>query len=216
MFGQAYLYRKNRLIESLMLTRLFFHLTAAIFFSLFSTAAFSHAGSHENKNCFIAIRNNTIRLSGYQFQGLHPDEAFCRIFPYLGSVIIKIEPVNDELRNQKVALELLKPKSWFNCTSINSTNAMSLKKTPLQNLNEGVNMIQADIQERGVYALNIKLQRDDKKIVSQTFLFLVGIPVTKILVQFSIGVLLLIIFVFAKQNLKLPKINKTLKNPENP
>ena len=162
-----------------------FYLSFAIFFSLFSTSAFAHAGSHENKNCFIAINENTVRLSGYQFQGLHPDEDFCRIFPYLGSVIIKIEAVNAQLQNQKVVLELLKPKSWLNCTSINSSNSILIKKTELQSFNDGVNMIQTDIQERGLYALNIKLQQEDKKIISHSFLFLVGIPVTKILVLFS-------------------------------
>ena len=170
-----------------------FYLGFAIFFSLCSTPAFSHAGSHESKNCFVAINENTVRLSGYQFQGLHPDEAFCRIFPYLGSVIIKIEAVNAQLQNQKVALELLKPRSWLNCTSINSSNSILLTKTELQSFNQGVKMIQTDIQERGLYALNIKLQREDKKIVSQTFLFLVGIPVTKILVLFSGAALLFLI-----------------------
>ncbi len=192
-----------------------FHLSFAIFFSLFSAPAFSHAGSHENKNCFISINNNTVRFSGYQFQGLHPDEAFCRIFPYSGSVIIKIEPVNAQLETQKVALELLKPKSWLNCTSLNSSNSLLLKKTELQGFNEGVKMLQTDIQEPGLYALNIKLQREDKKIISQSFLFLVGIPVTKILVQFSGGVLLLIVLIFARQNSKIIKASKTRKNPEN-
>lgn len=195
-----------------MLTRLFFHLTFAVFFSLFSASAFSHAGSHENKNCFISINNNTVRFSGYQFQGLHPDEAFCRTFPYLGSVIIKIDPVNAQLETQKVALELLKPRSWLNYTSINSSNSLLLKKTDLKSFNDGVNMLQTDIQERGLYALNIKLQREDKKIVSQTFLFLVGIPVTKILVQFSGGVLLIMVLIFVRQNSKIIQASKT-KNP---
>lgn len=169
-----------------------------LIFSLFSTAAFCHAGSHENKNCFVSVHEDTLRFSGYQFQGLHPDEAFCRIFPYLGSVIIKIEPVNYQLNNKKVLLELLKPKSWLNCTSINSSNALLLKQTPLTGFNEGVNMIQADIQERGIYVLNIKLQTPDKKIATQTFFFLVGIPVTKILVLFSGGILVLLILFAGK------------------
>lgn len=173
-------------------------LIAALIFILFSANVFSHPGSHENKNCFISIANNTIRFSGYQFQGLHPDKAFCRIFPYSGSVIIKIQPVNNYLQNKKVALELLKPNSWLNCTSINRSNAVLLKKTPFQLFNSNGNMIQTDIQAPGIYALNINLQIEDKKVATQSFLFLVGIPVTKLLVLFSIGILFVLLFIAGK------------------
>jgi hypothetical protein len=183
--------------------RFFIQLLTMITLALFSAVAFSHAGSHENKNCFISMGNNTLRLTSYQFQGLHPDEAFCHILPYLGSVIIKIEPVNQALSHQKVALELLKPKSWLNCTSINSSNALLIKQTPLQKLNKGVNMLQTEIQERGIYVLNIQLQREDQKIVTQRFFFLVGIPVTKLLVLFSISLLgILALFAAVKNRRK--------------
>ena len=84
--------------------RFFIDLTRIIILTVFSSSVFSHAGSHENQNCFITMDNNTLRFSGYQFQGQHPEHSYCLIFPELGQTVIKIEPVNDELITQKVCL----------------------------------------------------------------------------------------------------------------
>lgn len=167
-----------------MLIRFFLHLSFATFFSLFSTPVFSHAGSHESKDCFITFHNNeTLRFSGYQFQGLHPDEAFCRVLPYLGSVIIKLEPVSYQLNQQQVQLALV--------SVLNSDHSQFLKKIPLQNFKNGAIMLEADIQVRGLYLLSVHLK--DVPTPPQKFFFLVGIPVTKILVLFSGAVFVLLI-----------------------
>jgi hypothetical protein len=176
----------------------FIQLTGAVVLIFFSSQAFSHAGPHENKNCFIQIDNTLLRFSGYQFQGVHPEHLYCRVFPDLGQTVIKIDAVNDAMNDKKVSLQLLRLDSWINW-AFNSDKAFSsLKQTPLQNFNSGVNMIQADIQQRGVYALAVSLQIDNKKPIVQTFLLLGGIPVTEILVLFSSGVLLLLAFITVK------------------
>jgi hypothetical protein len=145
---------------------------------LFSAPAFSHAGSHENKNCFITWDEKKVRFSGYQFQGLHPDEAFCHILPYLGDVIIKIDPVSASLSEQAIQLKV---SSVFTQKTTDFSKIM-----PVQRFAEGVVMLQTDIQAQGLYRLS--LQRYDKGQAIGTigsFFFLVGIPVTQYLVLFS-------------------------------
>jgi hypothetical protein len=188
----------------------FLYLIGMMVLMAFSTPAFSHAGPHENKNCFITVETDTLRFSGYQFQGLHPDQSYCRIFPYQGSLVIKIEPVNNELKNKKVSLELFKVDSLV-CLIFRSCPAFSsLKKTPWQSFNHGVVMIQTDIQQRGIYALGIALEIDDKETIYESYLFLAGIPVTKLLVLFSMGLLgVLALFMAVKNRRK-----KRLTNPK--
>lgn len=193
--------------------RLFLSLTAIIAFILFSSPAFPHAGPHDNKNCFVSSNGNILRFSGYQFQGQHPEHIYCRIFPELGEIIIKIEAVNADLTDKKIALQLLKLNSWSNWLFDSKKAFSGLKQTPLRNFNNGVNMLQADIGQRGVYALHIELHAENKASITQTFLFLVGIPITEILVLFSGGIILLLIVIVLNQNLKTFRVNK-IKNPE--
>lgn len=182
--------------------RLFLSLAATIIFMLCSSSAFSHAGPHDNTNCFISISGNTLRFSGYQFQGQHPEHIYCRIFPELGEIIIKIDAVNTDLTNKKIALQLLKLDSstqWL----FDSEHAFStLKQTPSKIFNNGVNMIQAEIIEPGIYALQVELQLENKVAITQSFLFLAGIPVTEILVLFSGGLLLCLVLILLKTALK--------------
>lgn len=199
------------LFERVFLSRFFIYLAEVIVLTVFSTSVYSHAGSHENKNCFVSIAKNTLRFSGYQFQGLHPDQSYCRTFPYLGQIIIKIEPVNEELKDKQVSLQLLKLDSWTNFNNAFS----SVKKNALQSFNSGVVMMQADIQQRGIYALNIELRGNGDTIITQNYLFLAGVPIAKILVFFSGAVfLLLLIFVaannFRKKRQKASKISSKL------
>lgn len=155
----------------------FLQIAAALLFFLLSAPTFSHAGSHESKDCFITLANKTVRFSGYQFQGLHPDEAFCHVLPHLGSVIINLEPVSASLSNQQVQLTLARV--------LNSDDSPVFKKTPLQSFGKQVVTLQTDIQARGLYRLNLQLFEKGKLVGSERFLLLVGIPVTKILVIFS-------------------------------
>jgi hypothetical protein len=182
--------------------RIVIFLSSFFILSFFTSSTFAHAGSHESQNCFITIANNTARFSGYQFQGLHPDQAYCRVLPDLGSVVIKIEPVTSGLMNKKVSLQLLQLHSWLDLVFNLDKALLGLKKTPLQEFNNGVVMLQTDIQQRGVYALAIELQLNTKKTRSEKFFFLVGIPVTEILVLFSGAVLLLLLFIAGKTGYK--------------
>jgi hypothetical protein len=170
-----------------MTKRLLSSFSALVLSCFFATAAFSHAGSHENKNCFLTLNHKTLRFSGYQFQGLHPDEAFCHVLPYLGSVIIHIEPVSASLSNYAVQLSF--------ADVLSRENASLFKQTPLQSFGQGVVMLQTDVQTRGLYALDLNLFEKGKAIAHERFYVLVGIPVTKILVIFS-GILLIFLIIY--------------------
>lgn len=180
--------------ECIAVQRLVIFLTKIIVFWLFSTMAFAHAGPHDNQNCFMSLDENRLRLSGYQFQGKHPEHIYCRIFPELGEIIIKTDAVNTDLTDKKIALQLLKLDSWTQWLFHSGKAVSILKQTPLRNFNNGVNMIQTQIQQPGIYMLQVELQAEHQASRRQTFLFLGGIPVTEILVWFSGGILTLLVF----------------------
>jgi hypothetical protein len=176
------------------------HLLAFIVIALFSCPVLAHSGNHESKNCFLTIDQNTLRLSGYQFQGLHPNQAYCRIFPYLGDLIIKIEPVTSVDNSAQISLQLAKLTNWLN---FNSDSAFQVfKMVPPHYVKEGVNMIQTTIKEPGVYAIQVVLEQGNRKGLQQSFWFLVGVPIAQISVIISSLIFLLIVIIFLKQNLK--------------
>ncbi len=186
------------------MNRIVIFLSSFFILNIFASSAFPHAGPHESQNCFITIANNTARFSGYQFQSQHPDQAYCRVLPDLGSVVIKIEPVTSGLINKKVSLQLLQLHSWLDLVFNPDKALLSLKKTPLQEFNNGVVMMQTDIQQRGVYALAIELQLNPQETRSEKYFFLAGVPVTEILVLFSGCILVLLTIIFLRQ-LRKPK-----------
>jgi hypothetical protein len=124
---------------------------------------------------------------------------------------MQIEPASDELNDKKVALRLSKLQSLSDGLFHPSRAFVLLKKTPLQRLSNGVVMIQTDIQERGIYALNIEMQINDKETLFKNYLFLTGVPVTKLLVLFSALILLVIVAIFLNQSLKAFGIKKDKK-----
>lgn len=164
--------------------------TKVLLLIVFSMPVFAHNGSHETKNCFIDIGDNQLRFSGYQFQGLHPDAAYCRVFPFLGLALIKLEAINSQASDKQVTLQLIK------------LNNLSIVKNATFHSFKEVVMLQETMTERGIYALDITLQDHQQPPLKARFYFLIGIPITQILVITSFILLLLIAGIFFSQHRK--------------
>ncbi len=130
-----------------------------------------------------------MQFSGYQFQGLHPDEAYCRVLPFSGFALLKLEPLNESATEKKVALRLMK---W---NMFSAPHVYPLKTTGFQSFKEVV-LLQANALQAGLYALEIRLQTSSQHIQHTRFYFLVGIALTKLLVWFSLTMFVLITVFF--------------------
>jgi hypothetical protein len=165
-----------------MLTRLIAKLfMAALFGLVMSEPAFAHAGEHHSQNCFVDVGDTRLRLSGYQFQPGLENEHFCRVFPELGQIIVAVEPLEEGLENRQIALELLELSSWTDWL-LNAEKAFAvIKQQPAKEFGAGLVSIQQTIGQRGVHALRVIMQDDSGHLRHQYFVFLVGVPVKKIL-----------------------------------
>lgn len=165
-----------------MLTRLIAKLSLAALFGLvMSGPVFAHAGEHHSQNCFIDVSDTRLRLSGYQFQPELENEHFCRVFPELGQIIIAVEPLEEGLENRQIALELLELTSWTDWL-LNAEKAFTvIKQQPARQFGAGLVSIQQTIRQRGVHALKVSMQDDSGHPRHQYFVFLVGVPVNKLL-----------------------------------
>jgi len=157
----------------------------------FTPPVSAHNGSHESKNCFINIGNNQLRLSGFQFQGIHPDAVYCRVFPFLDTLLIKLEALNPQASTQQVTLQLVKIDDWLAEISASKASGIVVQTTPQRSFKEVI-LLQTKLTERGLYALDIRLQAEKQPPLKQRFYFLAGIPITQILVLFSFALLLLL------------------------
>jgi hypothetical protein len=136
-------------------------------------------------------------LSGYQFQPELEGKHFCRFFPALGQIVLAVEPLEEGLENKQITLELSVLTSWMDWP-LNSAQAFTvIKQQPAQRIGTGLVSISQTIWQRGIYRLNITLQDDSGDRQQQSFTFLVGIPVTKIMVMVAAVLLLVIGFVGA-------------------
>ncbi|WP_432741777.1 hypothetical protein ABXJ76_15680 [Methylobacter sp. G7] len=86
-----------------------------------------------------------------------------------------------------VALELAALTSWLNPAQAFTV----IKRQPEQSMNSGPSISQT-IRQRGIYRLNITLQAASGNPQQQHFVFLVGIPVTKIMVMIAMVLVLVI------------------------
>lgn len=155
-----------------------------------SGPVFAHVGEHHSQDCFADVGDIRLRLSGYQFQPGLENEHFCRVFPELGQVVIAVDSLEEGLENKQIALELLKLSSWKDWLLNAGTAFTVIKKQPARPFSAGVIAIQQTIRQRGVHALDMTLQDDSGQLRHQRFLFLVGIPVKKILAALA-GLVLL-------------------------
>jgi len=158
-------------------------------------SAFAHGGEDHSKSCFVNMGDARLLLSGYQFQRELEGKHFCHFFPALGQIVLAVEPVKEGLENSQVTLELSELTSWTNWP-LNPDEAFTvIKQQPAQRIGAGLVSIQQTILQRGIYRLNVTLQDSLGNQQQQRFIFLVGIPVTKILVMIALVLLLVIGFV---------------------
>lgn len=165
--------------------------------SLFNTPAQAHLGPHESKDCFIDIEELRLRFNGYQFQSQHPDKHYCRYFPELGDVIIKIDALQ-ELDNQEIALEWLE---MGDLTRLLSSDPLFLrsKDSGWRNFSGQLQSLRNNVTQRGVYGIKIRLKDENGVILQRHHYFLVGFPVMYILLSIAGLLLLLISYFFIKQ-----------------
>jgi hypothetical protein len=150
---------------------------------------FAHNGVDHNNSCFLTVGDTRLRLSGYQFQPELEGKHFCHFFPELGQIVVAVEPLAETQGKTLVTLELAALSSWFD-----SEQAFTvIKQQPEQALDTGLASISQTISQRGIYRLNIMLKDALGHQQQQRFVFLVGIPITKILVMIAAGLLVLVI-----------------------
>jgi hypothetical protein len=106
----------------------------------------------------------------------------------LGQIVLAVEPLAAGEEKTLVTLELAALTSWFNPGQAFTV----IKQQPEQLLGTGLASISQSIGQRGVYRLNVTLHDGSGDIQQQRFLFLVGFPVTKIMVMIA-GLLVLVI-----------------------
>lgn len=179
--------------------RLIIRLLISALFSLMSyQSAFAHAGEDHSKNCFLNMGDTKFLLSGYQFQAELVGKHFCHFFPALGQIVLAIEPIEEGQENKQITLELSVLSSWMDWP-LNPAQAFTvIKQQPAERIGAGLVSIQQTIQHRGIYSLNVTLQDDSGDRQQQRFVFLVGIPVTKILVIVALVLVLVIGFAGVK------------------
>lgn len=150
--------------------------------------AFAHNGVDHNNSCFLTVGETRLRLSGYQFQPELEGKHFCHFFPELGQIVVALEPLAEDRKNLQVALELAQLTAWLHPEQAFTV----IKRQPAQWIGTGLVSISQTIRQRGIYSLTLTLQDSSGELQQQRFMFLVGIPMTKILVMIA-GVLVLVI-----------------------
>ncbi len=173
-------------------------MTLLLFGALFSLmtyqSAFAHNGVDHNNSCFLSVGDTRLRISGYQFQPELEGKHFCHFFPGLGQTVLAVEPLAEGQEKTLVTLELAALTSWLNPTQAFT----AIKQQPEQ---AGLASISQAISQRGIYRLNVTLQDVSGNRQQQRFVFLVGFPVTKILVMIA-GLLVLVIGFVAVRDFK--------------
>ena len=164
---------------------------------------FAHAGVDHGDNCFVAIGGYQLRLGGFQSEEkIGGGKHYCHLFPTTGTVIFTFEQdIIDQLHTQ-MNLKFLAAESYWDVIFDND-NAFN----QLLSQTSDTASIQYNFPTIGLYALEIKLQAgrtqmdslEPSKNNTQRFLFLVGLPIIKILIFVALGFLLLLGGVLLKQ-----------------
>lgn len=158
--------------------------------------ALAHAGVDHSKNCFLTVADTRLQMSGYQFHPALEGKHLCHLFPELGQIVLVVEPLDQDQEKTLVTLELAALS-----VSLNPYQLFALlKQQPAQLMGAGLVSITQNIQQRGIYKLNISVQKANGERSQQSFLFLVGIPVTKILVMMAGALFFVLVFTGLKTN----------------
>jgi hypothetical protein len=174
-------------------------LIGALFSLMMDQPAFAHAGVDHSNSCFLTVGDTRLRISGYQFQPELEGKHFCHFFPELGQIVLAVEPMAAGQEKTLVALELAALTSWLNPAQAFTV----IKQQPEQSMDSGLASISQTIRQRGIYRLNITLQEATGNRKQQHFVFVVGIPVTKILVMIA-GLLVLVVGFAGVRGFKKP------------
>jgi len=164
-------------------------LIIALFSLMIDQPVFAHAGVDHDNSCFLTVGDTRLRISGYQFQPELEGKHFCHFFPELGQIVLAVEPLAEGQEKTWVTLELAALTSWLNPAEAFTV----IKQQPAQPIGTGLASISQTIEQRGVYRLNVTLQEGSGKSRQQSLIFLVGIPVTKILVMIAGGLLVFVL-----------------------
>ncbi len=172
-------------------------LIVALFSLMVEQPVFAHNGVDHNNSCFLSVGDSRLRISGYQFQPELEGKHFCHFFPELGQIVLAVEPLAETQEKTQIMLELAELTSWLNPAQAFTV----IKQQPGQALASGLASISETIPQRGIYRLSITLQDAFGDQQRQDFVFLVGIPVTKMLVMVA-GLLLLVIGFYGVKGFK--------------
>jgi len=180
-------------------------LIGVLFSLMIDQPVLAHAGVDHSSSCFLTVGDTRLGISGYQFQPelegkasapahapyLRPvGKHFCHFFPELGQIVLAVEPMAAGQEKTLVALELAALTSWLNPAQAFTV----IKRQPEQSMDSGLASISQTILQRGIYRLNITLQAASGNPQQQHFVFLVGIPVTKIMVMIAVVLILVLGF----------------------
>ncbi|MFA5017191.1 MAG: hypothetical protein WC504_06565 [Methylobacter sp.] len=164
-------------------------LIIVLFSLMIDQPVFAHAGVDHDNSCFLTVGDTRLRISGYQFQPELEGKHFCHFFPELGQIVLAVEPLAEGQEKTLVTLELAALTSWLNPAEAFTV----IKQQPAQPIGTGLASISQTIEQRGVYRLNVTLQEGSGTSRQQRLIFLVGIPVTKILVMIAGGLLVFVL-----------------------
>ncbi len=166
---------------------------------VFPVLTMAHDGSHGNDDCLLAVEGVELRINGYQFKGSNPDKHYCRHYPHLGRTIIKVDSIKTDLTGMAVEMQLFKRQSWTDFL-LNKDGAYTLvKQIPKQYFSEQVVSLDADIQDRDIYALKLRLYDVNGKLTEEQFRFFIGVPFAQVLVGIAVCLLIFITIIFLVQ-----------------
>ncbi|BCG65126.1 MAG: hypothetical protein methR_P2947 [Methyloprofundus sp.] len=172
-----------------------------IFISLnlsYSSTSFAHAGVDHGDNCFVSIAGAKLRLGGFQAaEKIGGGKHYCRLFPETGTVIFTFEDDVIQHLQKTMHLKFLATESYWDLL-FDFDNAFSKTLSQVSDNTQ----IEHNFTKRGLYLMEISLQSDElepSKNNTQTFLFLVGFPIIKMLIFVALGFLLLLGFSLLKQ-----------------
>ena len=161
---------------------------------LTSGKAFSHAGPHES-SCELMVGVEKLSLSGYQLKGKSPNRHYCRVYPQLGEISIQIEAPDTDFSQYQIEFKLLTFATWTDLITqfIDPFNQV-IAHVPGKVDDSGKVTFKTEVKTIGPYLLEIIFRENEETYSSNSIMFLVGIPIAKILVGFC-GLLILFLFV---------------------
>lgn len=165
-------------------------LIITLFSLIIHQPAFAHNGIDHNNSCFLTVGDTKLRISGYQFQPELEGKHFCHFFPERGQIVLAVEPLAESPDKTLVTLELTELTPWPNPAQAFTV----IKQQPEQLIDTGLASISQTVRERGIYRLNVMLQDASGNRQQQHLTFMVGIPVTKIMVMIALVLVVVIGF----------------------